>query len=60
MTSTSISLSRIEHDVMKDILLDYIVILTDSTLYDSMVDVKMQAKLSDARYLLERLSDATN
>lgn len=51
MTSTSISLSKIEHEVMRDLVLDYIVLLTATKVSDS----PTEAKLSDARYLLERL-----
>lgn len=57
MISTSISLSRIEYEITRDILLDYIVMLTESNMSDSVIDVATQAKLSDARYMLERLSN---
>ena len=58
MTSTLISLSRIEHDVTRDILLDYIVMLNEKDMSNAVTSVEIQAKLSDARYILERLSDA--
>jgi hypothetical protein len=58
MTSTLISLSKIEHDVTRDIVLDYIAMLNEKDMYNNVVNVEIQAKLSDARYILERLSDA--
>jgi len=58
MTSTLISLSRIEYEVTRDIVLDYIAMLNEKDMYNNVVNVEIQAKLSDARYMLERLSDA--
>jgi hypothetical protein len=58
MTSTLISLSRIEYEVTRDIILDYIAILNEKSMYDRVINVETQARLSDARYMLERLSDA--
>ena len=55
MTSTSTSLSRIDYEVTKDILLDYITLLTEKNMSDNVIDVETQAKLSDARYMLERI-----
>lgn len=55
MTSTSILLNRIEYEVTKDILLEYIVMLTEKSMSDNVIDVETQAKLSDARYMLERI-----
>jgi hypothetical protein len=57
MTSTSILLSRIDYEVTKDILLEYIVMLTEKNMSDNVIDVETQAKLSDARYLLERIQN---
>ena len=58
MTSTLISLSRIEYEVTRDIVLDYIAMLNEKDMYNNVVNVEIQAKRSDARYMLERLSDA--
>jgi hypothetical protein len=55
MTSTSILLSRIDYEVAREILLDYIAMLTEKNMSDNVIDVATQAKLSDARYLLERI-----
>lgn len=51
MTSTSISLNKIEHEVMRNLVLDYIVLLTETGVSDN----PTEWKLSDARYILERL-----
>lgn len=55
MTSTSILLNRIDYEVIKDILLEYIVMLNEKNMSDNVIDVETQAKLSDARYMLERI-----
>jgi hypothetical protein len=55
MTSTSILLSRIDYEVARETLLDYIAMLTEKNMSDNVIDVATQAKLSDARYLLERI-----
>jgi hypothetical protein len=55
MTSTSISLSRIDYEVIKDIVLDYIVMLTEKNMSNDIIDVATQASISDARYILERI-----
>jgi hypothetical protein len=44
--------------VTRDIVLDYIAMLNEKDMYNNVVNVEIQAKLSDARYMLERLSDA--
>ena len=55
MTSTSISLSRIDYEVIKDIVQDYIVLLTEKNMTNNTIDVATQASISDARYILERI-----
>jgi hypothetical protein len=60
MTSTSISVSKIEYEITREILLDYIAMLNEQSMLDSVIKVETQAKLSDARYMLGRLTDATN
>jgi hypothetical protein len=58
MTSTLISVSRIEYEVTRDIILDYIAMLNEKSMSDRVISVETQARLSDARYMLERLSHA--
>lgn len=55
MTSTSISVSRIEYEVITDILLDYIAMINEQSMSENKISVETQAKLSDARYILERI-----
>ena len=58
MTSTLTSVSRIEYEITREILLDYIAMINEQSMYENTIKVETQAKLSDARYMLERLSNA--
>ena len=55
MTSTSISVNRIEYEVITDILLDYIAMINEQSMSENKISVETQAKLSDARYILESI-----
>jgi hypothetical protein len=51
MTSTLISLSNHDRVLLKDTILDYIVMLTDNVFSDYLTEIK----LKKARQLLERI-----
>ena len=58
MTSTLISLSRIEYEITREIIIDYLAMVTQSNMHENKINAETQAKLADGRYILERLSDA--